>query len=391
MTEPDDQVGLNSGSPESSYAPLWQAIRDLADTWTGLPLVRRFAGLLPRNAPQRSSGIPGRLQEMEAGGAGISEHPLRVTRTMQLFQQMPSLSSQMQPASQEWDAWLDTARRAEAAHRLTVAWLRSRTPGYPNLPAPQLAPGAPLTAGDHDFRLTWTRQERAQGLQFQNPPPQIDQLLEATPTQQQQISHGMRAVAAAFERTEPWTRLDAATASLTDAARGDLAEARAEIARRLRDAEIDTHSQLVLARFNFRVAVLADVLTGLFGAASDYATAFGAVNDLLETAASDVFAELAVYGPPSAVSHPEDIDLRPGTLQLVSFSRGMSQDTGFIGFLDLGQLIWLEDDLIPDAVRLIGATHSFGQSTASERWTGVILPGTGSAWSSWPSQAEPVR
>ena len=386
MTSPGDPSSLGDQGPgpgratDQAYVPLWRAVNDLALIWKQLLVVRRFAAVLPRNAHQRTSGIPGRLQEMQAGGGNISEFPLRLTRTVQLMSRMPTPFAEAAPTRQEWNTWLGAAGRVESAHRMTVAWLRSRMPGYPNLPAPQLAPGAPLTAEESDYELVWTRGERAQGLQFQNPPPQIGHVLEAVPAEQRRLVGGTQSVAAALEQSEEWARLNAATAALTDSARVQLRQARETVAARLSKAEIDAHSQNLLARFNHRVAVLKEVLSTLSGVAKEYASSFAVANGLINTAASDVFGELTAYGPPQSVSGAQDIDLRPGTLQLVSFTReAMDGTTGF-RLLEMGQIIWLSDAIVPDAVRLIGTMFSMNLLSATERWTGVILPGTRNAW-----------
>lgn len=204
---PSDQPRIG----RSPHVDLWGAVNGLAQTWARLPLIQRFAAELPRNASQRSAGIPGRLQEMEASSGQISAQPLRLSLPIQMMGQLPSL--QAQPSTQQWESWLETVWLIEAAHRLTVAWLRSRIPGYPNFPAPQLAPGTPLTTNEFTDQLIWTRNERSQGLQFQNPPAQISRSLQATPAQQRQIDEGTRGLAAAFERTDEWARLAEATAA----------------------------------------------------------------------------------------------------------------------------------------------------------------------------------
>lgn len=377
----DQSSNPRQGPSSAALAPLWRAINELALTWAQLPLVQRFAAVLPRNARQRSSGIPGRLQAMQAGGGNISEFPLRLTRNVQLMSRMPDHPFlQAAPPPQEWDVWLDTAMRVETAHRITVAWLRARMPGYPSLPAPQLAPGSPLTADESDFQLTWTRQERAQGLQFQDPPAQIGQVLQAAPPQQRRIAGGMRVAALAFERTDEWSALSTATTALTPSARGELRQARETLVMRLSKEAVDAHSPLLLARFNYRVAVMQEVLSTLSGPAHEYATAFGTANRLVETAASDAFGELVAYGPPLSIPSPQDIDLRPGTPQLVSFTRALTEETEPSGTLEMGQILWLSDPLVPDAIRLIAAQHRFNDSSAIERWTGLILVGTSDAW-----------
>lgn len=145
-------------------AAVWQAVTQQAAVWAALPAVQEFARQLPRNAPTRSSGVPGRLQQMQASDADIAGTPMRLTRTVHLFEQVPYLDAPYDKDA--WRAWLQSAARIEAAHRTTIAWLRSRMPGYPQLPAPQLAPGTALTTTEYTFRLAWQPGERAAGLQM---------------------------------------------------------------------------------------------------------------------------------------------------------------------------------------------------------------------------------
>jgi len=314
---------------------------------------------------------------MEAGGGQISAQPLRLSLPIQMMRQMPSL--QAQPSTQQWQSWLETAGRVEAAHRLTVAWLRSRIPGYPNLPAPHLAPGTPLTTTEFTDQLIWTRNERAQGLQFQNPPAQISQALQAASAQQRQIDGGTRTLVTAFERTDEWARLAAATAAITDSGRADLRRAREILTRQLSESEVDAHSQLALARYNYRVTILNEVLSALTESAQEYATAFTDANKIIQAAASDVFGELAVYGQPATLPGSRDIDLRPGASQLVSFT--CMTDATDVSPLNLGQILWLGDALVCDAIRLTGTTVTINDPmSATERWTGIILAGTSIAW-----------
>ena len=71
------------------------------------------------------------------------------------------------------------ANRIEAAHRMTLAWLRSRLAGYPILRAPQLAPGTPLTTFEMTIHYTWTKEELSGGLNQMPAPPGVPDLLGA--------------------------------------------------------------------------------------------------------------------------------------------------------------------------------------------------------------------
>jgi hypothetical protein len=360
---------------------LWRAVLDLAREWATTPVVRRFAADLPRNANQRKHGIPGRLQEMEARGAGISARPLRLTSTIRMMQRMPHApTSGTTPNLREWEAWLVAATDAEIAHGIMTAWLRSRMPGYPSIPAPQLVVGAPLTADGYGQPRPWTRDERGQGLQLRDPPPEITRHLNATAREARQIVGATQTLGTTMQATGEWQRMQAAADALTGPDRAELGQARRTVSERLSEAEIGKVSPD--ERLEFREAALEEVLAGLFGPAAEYVQAFEAANRALETAASDVFGQLAVYGQPTLVRGPQDIDLRLGNRgQLVSFTRPLTggDDTRF--HLETGQLVWLGDELTPDAAQLMNLEYSDDVIMGErERYTGTLLPGTGKAW-----------
>jgi len=379
-------VGRGAGSSRQrqldgrdGYAAMWSAVNALAQTWADLPLVQRFKAALPRNAPQRIAGIPGRLQEMEAANATVSAYPLRLTGTIRLFtDHIPGSAPEMQPAPQLWDAWRETAAQVEAAHKLTITWLRSQMPGYPDLPALYLAPGATLTTAEMPYQLTWTPGELLPGSRT-HLLALIGQTLQSTPEEHRQLTDNTRALGLTLNGADEWARLATATVELTESGRADLRQARETVTRRLSADQVGVHSQLMIPRYNYRVTVLAEVLGTLHGSALEYSIAFEAANRLLETAASDVFGELAAYGPPAMLSEPHDIDLRPGSFQLVSFTNS-SAARGFQGFLEMGQVLWFNDMLVSDAVRLIGVTTNISPMGATERWTGIVLPETSAAW-----------
>lgn len=81
-------------------------------------------------------------------------------------------------------------------------------------------------------------------------------------------------------------------------------------------------------------------LAGLFGPAAKYARSFETANRILETVASDVFGQLAIYGQPTLIPASQDIDLTPGIHgQLLSFTRleADSNETPF--HLEMGKLV----------------------------------------------------
>lgn len=364
---------------------LWRAVSNLANLWSGMPVVRRLASDLPRNAAQRADGIPGRLQELEAGGAGISARPLRVASIVRARRNWPSSPmSQGPPDPGEWQQWFRAAAAVEIAHQGTLSWLRSRMPRYPDLPVPQLAPGTPLRADETGYSLLWPQNEPLAGLQFQSLPPQIAQTLQANAKEQRQIANATQVLGAALERTAEWHRLGSTADSLAGPTITELRQARKTLSERLSSARVNDHSRQALGRSIYRTTILNDVVAALSGPAKEYAYSFDEANRVLVTAASDVFSQLTAYGQPATSANPKNIDHKPGShIRLVSFTQAADDGSeSTFPFLEMGQLMWVDNVLIHDCIQITSGQHSFGLAAGEEqRYTGTVLAGTGRAWS----------
>jgi hypothetical protein len=359
-----------------SHVPLWEAIREQASAWAATPALVRFAAQLPRNAPQRQSGLPGLLQQVEAGVHCVSSWPLRLGSSIV---GMAGWVQGLDPDSlgRAWTSWLDDARRVDSAHRDTVAWLRSRMPGYPSLPAPQLAPGTPLTTVEFTPRLTWIPGERERGLQFHSvPPPRAAVAMQATEEQRRRLDETARALAVALENCKEWARLAAATEALDRGARSSLQNARTRLHQRLAAEAVDAHEpRLAMPRAMYRQTVLSEEINALTGPAREYADAFDAADQLVETIASDVFGQLATYGEPTTFGRPRDLDIQPGDQRVVSFTYTDA------AWPELGMIAWVDDPLIPDAVLITrGDVNSDAATGEALRLVGSVLAGTAAAW-----------
>lgn len=355
-------------------AALWEAVAEHASAWADLPVVRRFAAQLPRNASQRSRGLPGLLQHVTASGGMVASRPLRLgTNVPQMLSVVDGGAPSVRPAV--LNQWLEDATRVEGVHRVTVAWLRSRLPGYPQLPAPQLAKGTPLTTDEFTYRLTWTREELAAGFQFQNPPSEPLATLGATEQHAARVDDAARRLALALAGTAQCQRLRAADAALSPGDRAELAAARKAVTDASKPAVVDAHEpDLAVPRDAYRQQVVADAVGALTGPAREYADAFDAADRLIELACSDVFGQLAVYGT-VAVNGVTDLAAHgagPGT---VAFT---VEDTIHLA---TGTVAWLDDPLFPDAVHLTGLSYSFDQALGMRvRATGRALVGTATVW-----------
>lgn len=357
---------------------VWQAVTQQAHAWAALPVVQEFARELPRNSPTRTSGVAGKLQQLQAAGADLAGTPMRLAQEVHMFSQLPHLDSDVPLDSKRWNAWLQTAARIEAAHRLTIAWLRSRMPGYPQLPAPQLAPGTALTTTEYTRRLAWQPGERAAGLQMKDLPPDATRPLQATSSQTRALREVARALAAALQASQPWQRLAAARQALNENSRRELREARTRLKRRLSKEAVDAHeASRVVLRHAYRSTVMEEEIAKLTGAARQFTDAFDAADQLVELAASDVFGQLALHGAPLLMQNVTDIDFAPGTPRHVHFS--VHNDY----WPNTGELVQVDDPLVADTCRLIRATIHLG-SSAPTRMTAQILSGTAGLWQATP-------
>lgn len=357
-----------------SQSELWKALDQQAQAWRSSPVVESFIAELPRNATQRSQGVPGLLQELQAGFSGFGRRPLRMASFLPFALSGPQFG-RAKPDPEVFNKWTALAQQVEVAHRETIAWLRATLPGYPIIPAPQLAPGTPLTTREFTWRLVWQPGEQARGLQLLPAPPRVNALLGLSGPQAKALDESARGVASGLALTPEWQEFGEAARSLDEHDRAALRACRAAIRKRLGSEAVDEHEEkLALPRDEYRASVVADEMGRLTGNAHEYVRAFDALDQLIEDAASDVFGQLLAFGPPERMAGVEALDFGPGTPRVVHFSVAGEF------WLDTGQLLWLNDALVPDAVMVIGMTMSLDPGEMSQRLTGRVLEGSHEAW-----------
>jgi hypothetical protein len=213
-------------------------------------------------------------------------------------------------------------------------------------------------------------------LQFQPEPVDVGRALGGDASIGRQLGECARAVATALRKTEEWSNLGKATSSLSAAAREDLKRVRLRLKDRLAPAAVDDYEpNLALRRDAFRQEMIRAAIEELTGAALNYAVTFESVDRLIETAASDVFGQLAAFREPTMLGDQGDIDFIPGTPQRVSFEYEGDP------WPSPGMLIWLDDELASDAIQIESHQYNFSPATGgSHRIEGVLLAGTHAAW-----------
>jgi hypothetical protein len=266
-------------------APLWAAVEGLAGVWRGTDIVPSYAEVLTK----RTQGLGGALAMIVAGFGNLEAQPLllahllRATPDYQRFSQQPGADEFLQRGSRLGQAFLET-----------VEWWRSRLPGYPNLPVPQLVRGGPLSSDEITFRVPWPRGLRGQGLQFTPAPPSAAGLLGVPAPAADEAA---RASGSALVGCSQVRALQQAQEDLTSDDRAALVGARDRARAALNPSELDARAgELLLNRLAYREAVAADAVESLDGNAHRYSQAFAAVDRLLEQAAA-LLSQAVVYGP----------------------------------------------------------------------------------------------
>lgn len=360
-----------------TYGAVWTAVRELANAWSETSRVQSMISELPSNAWDRAghdaATVPSLLQGLRAGANGLFARPLLLAGTVDYLLQQPMATMMLGPGPQVDEAtlagWLEHARRVERAHRSTLAWLRSRLPGYPILRVPQLARETHLTTVYYSNSIIWPRQDLPTGRQFDDEPRGVAEALGATPEQSLALTYHARRLAGALRQTLEWGAFAEARSQLVDADLAELQNAKRRVIDRLRD---DSRIPAGIYESDaYRRNETRGAIAELGSSARSYCDAFDELSNLIEESAGDVFGWLTAYGEPQVVETSR-VDLpRPHTAHVVVGDPWLHHPA---------DLVRLDDPLLPDVYQVRGATGAFDllnlrQSTLSLRQ----LPGT-SIW-----------
>lgn len=272
---------------------VWVATRDLAEQWRQSDLIQRFTDQLPSNNPA-TDGIPEMLRNIDAGTGFVSGQPLIPNSWEAFAEQMPLVALDAIGCE-----FLREAQPIGYAAELQTAWLRSRLPGYPMIPALQLTPGTHRTTPEIGRDLAWRRELLQAGLQFDPSPRGVDNYLGV---EHRSYSHAINALANALAGTDEWTTFAARLDGLTEDARRELSEARKHLRSCLSLTAVANHEPMRMARReDYRRDQVATVSDGLSDSASEFALAFEKVDALIDWVSLRILGQLVAYGRPTVL------------------------------------------------------------------------------------------
>ena len=371
-------------SQNNVHSGLWSSILELSEEWSKTPIAGAVSEQLPRNNPPsslgiHSNGVPSFLQRLNASYHTFL-HPMMLGTRVQALKEepLPILAEESLVDGDALNAWLGNATRLEYAHRLFLEWIRSRLPGYPNLRAPQLANGTPLTTGELTQEFIWHRSEFGRGTQYQSAPFEVPAVLGLESHGHKVLLDKCRAVADEASKSDAWRTFGRLVQSLSEDTKIQLRLAKASLRDQLTDEKLDLHEEhAAWPRLEYRTHTMDSAIKGLSGDALEYSIAFGEVNSLLGLVCCDIMGELSLYGPPDRIDASSLEFPHPGENRVqfkVPMERGLR--------LDVRQLIKLNTPLVKDAVRVENVSMSFDVATEEEcTISGLILTGTAVGWS----------
>lgn len=292
-------------------ADVWVATRNLAEQWRQSALIKRFVDQLPRNN-SANEGIPEMLRNIDASTAGsVSGQPLIPNRWEDFARQIPWVALDATGVG-----FLAAARPIGFAAELQTAWLRSRLPGYPMIPAPHLAPDTHRTTVEIGMDLAWRREALQGGLQFEPTPRGIDQLLGIDQRSYNAVIHE---VANALQGTREWMTFATQSTDLTEVSRRELVEARKRLRTLLSQAAVDDYEPERMARRNdYRRHQVAAVINELSDSAREFAAAFERVDELIDWVSLRVLGNLIAYGRPTVLRDVDEVECEGGILRFHS-------------------------------------------------------------------------
>ena len=362
----------------------WTAISELAEEWSRSPIARAVAEQLPRNSPLsrlglHSNGVPAFLGRLHASYQTFL-HPMMLGSRVQALkgERMPVMDDDPLVDEDALNAWLRNATRLEYAHRLLLEWIRSRLPGYPNLRAPQLAYGTPLTTDELTHEFIWHRSEFGRGTQYQSAPFGVPEALGLEPRKHVALLDKCRAVADEASKSDAWRRFGHLVQSLSGETKSQLRLAKTALRDQLADEKLDLHEEhAAWPRLEYRSHTMDSAIKSLSGDALEYSNAFGEIHSLLTLVCCDVMGELALYGPPGRIDVSNLEFPQPGEHR-IQFRLPVEHSIR----LDVRQLLKVNSPLIEDAVRVENISMRFDVATEGECVVlGLVLTGTGVGWS----------
>lgn len=305
------------------------------------------------------AAIPGLLSMTRMSSSEFYSYPTR------LYNAFPHLNITLTERDKQF---VRNSNNIDKSISYLTWWIRSRLPGFPVLPVPQLARNSFHAKDDPD--MPWTSDGLSAGIQLHSVPTNCDRFLgvESGPAASQ--------LRDAFTKLPSWIEFEELSKQLDAATRSELVSAKLELEKKAQAAKGENGNDFADPRLHWRRAreVTAEAVAALSPFAAKFATTFDSLNSAINLALPSVLTQLIAFGPPRHLTGVADLKVQPTDPPTISFELESGASTSC--------LYWTDDSLIPDAVRI--ESVSFGSSQihgSRSSANAVVLEGTSTAWS----------
>lgn len=339
---------------------IWTATRRIAETWAESQAVidfRRELGFIVEDL-DNPAAIPGLLRMTRMSSTEFYSYPTR------LYNAFPHLNITLTERDRKF---VRNSNNIDKSISYLTWWIRSRLPGFPVLPIPQLARNS--FHAKHDPDMPWTSDGFSAGIEFRSAPYQCDKFLGV------KTEPAASRLRDAFAELPCWIEFQQLSNRLDDATRSELVTAKLELEKKAQAAETETGNDFADPRIQWRRAreVTAKAVGELSPFAAKFATTFDSVNSAINLALPNVLTQLIAFGYPRHLTGVAALKVKPTNPPTISFEVESGASTGC--------LYWTDDKLIPDAVRLesvsFGSSQIHGDRSSA---SAVVLQGTSTAW-----------
>jgi hypothetical protein len=330
-----------------SSAEVWTAVQKLATEWSKSPLVQRLTAALPPNGPPPSD-VTTALEYMDAGLSGVvSADPLLTTMWEQLADQLPIVR-----VTPDVRQFMRSVIPVGHAVEWSVAWLRSRIPGYPLISTPQLAARGIRRCEEYGDRLPWRRQMMQAGLQYKSNPSGLSaRHLQLSSTAE--IDSATVQLANALSGALEWQDFRRLSIELDESDRNALREACKQVTTLSSTDAVDAFEpETMYRRQQFRRECTEEAIEALTGRPREFADAFARLDDLIDLVAIDILGQISCFGNPANIGAVEIVEITPDRVRFLDTSDS---------FPHLGGLVRLSEPLVRDVIRIDSISVSSDQ------------------------------
>jgi hypothetical protein len=257
--------------------------------------------------------------------------------------------------------WLGDAVAVGEAFQVAIEFLRSRLPGYPILRVPHRKRGSPCLLETDPFLFRyfpWDRDLAKQGLQLVLTAPDMTKVACETDCADELLQ-----LAAALAEWPSWKRFAELAKALTAEDLATLSEIGNGFGAAVKEEVVDEEAgDLLLARYQYRCAVLEEQVGAGEGRAKEYLLAFEAVESLVAILAGLI--ETLVVTDSLQTIGPDRFDLSGGG-EVSRVNVKVSPDPLV---LDPSRVVRVAGDSVPEGLVLIeelNHSFSFGENTDS--------------------------